>query len=141
MEDLENLFPFNQAKAWEQQDALHNLNPDRRRGFRLPDTIRVERLVPEGERVHQFAEITPDQALHGIEWSMAHIIPQFMNRIVNQWEAKTSANNGRIIFRYFADCVTGKASTIWNAVVNEHARDDASKTFEIWQTCYLQVLH
>ena len=59
-----------------------------------------------------------------------------MNQIVNQWEIKTSTNNGRIVFRYFTDCVTGKANTIWNAVVNEHVKDDASKTFESWQICY-----
>ena len=47
--DLEKNFPFRQAKAWEQQDALHSPVPDRRGGFRLPETIRVERVVPERE--------------------------------------------------------------------------------------------
>ena len=132
MADLKKPFPFRQAKGWEQQDALHNPVPDRRGGFRLPDTIRVERIVPEGER-RQHADIVPDQAIHGIGWSIAYTIPQFMNRIVNQWEVKTSANNGRVVFHYFADCVTGKANTIWRtAVVNEHAKDEVSRTFETW---------
>ena len=56
-----------------------------------------------------------------------------MNRIVNQLDVKTSTNNGRVVFRYFADCVTGKAGTIWSAVVNEHAKDDSVRTFENWQ--------
>ena len=134
MTDLEKAFPFHKAKAWEEQDALHNPVPDRKGGFRLPDTIRMERVVPEEER-RQFAKIVPDQAIHGIEWSMHYTISQFMNRIVNQWEVKTSANNSRVVFRYSTDCVTGKASTIWIAVVNEHAKDDASRTFESWQVC------
>ena len=48
-------------------------------------------------------------------------------------DVKTSANNGRVVFRYFTDCVTGKASTIWNAVVNGHAKEDSDRTFENWQ--------
>ena len=69
MADLEKAFPFNQAKAWELQDALHNLIPSNTRGFRLPDTIKVERVVSDGER-RVFAEVVLDQAIHGIEWAM-----------------------------------------------------------------------
>ena len=58
-----------------------------------------------------------------------------MNRIVNQWDVKTSANNSRVIFCYFTDCVPCKASTIWNAIVNEHAKEDKDRTFENWQKC------
>ena len=64
-----------------------------------------------------------------------HAIPQFINRVINQWKVKTSANNDRVVFRYFADCVTGRANTIWITVVNELAKDDASRTFESWQKC------
>ena len=134
MADLEKPFSFHQAKALDEQDTLHNPVPDRRGGFRLPDTVMVELVVPEGER-RQYAEIVPDQAKHGIERSMHYTIPQFMNRIVNQWDVKTSANNGRVVFRYFTDCVTGKATTIWNAIVNEHAKEDSDRTFENWQKC------
>ena len=63
---LEKAFPFNQAKAWEPQDALHNPIPSNTCGFRLPDTIKIERVVGEGER-RVFAEVVPDQAVHGIE--------------------------------------------------------------------------
>ena len=84
MADLEKPFSFHQAKALDEQDTLHNPVPDRRGGFRLPDTVMVELVVPEGER-RQYAEIVPDQAKHGIEWPMHFTIPQFMNRVVNQW--------------------------------------------------------
>ena len=134
MADLEKPFPFHQAKAWEEQNALHNPVPDRHQGFCLLDTIKVERVVAEGER-RQFAKIVPDQAKHGIEWPMHFTIPQFMNQVVNQWDVETSANNGRVVFRYFADCVTSKTKTIWNAVVNEHAKEDSDRTFENWQKC------
>ena len=77
----------------------------------------------------------PDQAIHGIEWAMTHTNLQFLNRVVGQWKVKTSVDNGRIVFPYWTDCVTGRANTIWIAVVNEHAKDDAAKTFESWQTC------
>ena len=58
-----------------------------------------------------------------------------MNRVVNQWEVRTANNNGRVVFRYFADCVTGRANTMWIAAVNELAKDDAARTFESWQVC------
>ena len=66
MADLEKPCPFHQAKAWEEQDALHNSVTDRQQEFRLPGTVKVERVVPEGQR-RQFAEIVPDQGKHGIE--------------------------------------------------------------------------
>ena len=70
--DLEKPCPFHQAKAWEEQDALHNLVPDRRQGFHLPDTVKVEYAVPEGQR-RQFAEIVPDQGKHGYDyWESSH---------------------------------------------------------------------
>ena len=46
-------------KAWEPQDALHNPIPSNTRGFRLPDTIKIERVVGEGEQ-RVFAEVVPD---------------------------------------------------------------------------------
>ena len=111
MADLEKPFPFHQANAREEQDALHNPVPDRQQRFRLPNTIKVERVVAEGQR-RKFAEIVPDQAKHGIEWPIHFTIPQFMNQVENQWDVKTSANNCRIVFRYFTDCVTGNANII-----------------------------
>ena len=81
MADLEKPFPFHQAKAWKEQEALRNPVPDRKRGFRLPDTIKVDRVVAERQR-RQFAGIIPDQAKHGIEWSMHFAIPQFMNTLL-----------------------------------------------------------
>ena len=121
MADLEKAFSFNQAKAWEPQDALHSPIPSNTRGFCLPNTIKIELVVGKGER-RVFAEVVPNQAVYGIEWAMHHTIPQFIRQFVEPWEVKTSANNGRIVFNYWANCVAGKADTFWNAVVNEHAK-------------------
>ena len=65
---------------------------------------------------------------------MHHTIPQFMNRIINRLGVKTSADSSRVVFHYFAQCAAGKSSTLWNVVVNEHAKNDALKTFENWQS-------
>ena len=111
MADLEKHLPLNQSKAWEPQNVLHNPIPNRTGGFRLPDTMRLEHVVAEGQR-RQYADIVPDQAIHGIEWAMYHTIPRFLNRIMEQWNIKISADNGRIAFRYLSDCVTGRAGTI-----------------------------
>ena len=46
-----------------------------------------------------------------------------MSQIVEQRDVKTSADNDRVVFRYWDDCVTSKASTLRNAVVNEHAKE------------------
>ena len=134
MADLEKDFPFHQAKAWEPQDALHNPIPSATRGFRLPETIKINRVVAKGEQ-RVWAEVVPDQAVHGIEWPMHHAIPQFIRKVVDAWEVKTSAKDGIIVFSYWANCVTGKTDTFWNAVVNEHHKDDIPKTYKSWMQC------
>ena len=66
---------------------------------------------------------------------MHYTIPQFMDRIVHQWDVKTSVDSGRVVFHYFAQYVAGKSSTLWNAVVNEHAKTIDLKNFAKWQEC------
>ena len=51
------------------------------------------------------------------------------------WGVKTATDNGRVVFCYWASCVTGKADTLWNATVNEHAKEEFDKTYDGWMTC------
>ena len=90
MADLEKDFPFHQAKAWEPQYALHNPIPSATRGFRLPDTIKIEHVVVKGEQ-RVWAEVVPDQAVHGIEWPMHHTVLRFIRKVLDAWGVKTFA--------------------------------------------------
>ena len=87
MADMVKEFTFQQAKHWELQDALHNPVPSPMRGYHLPDTVKVERIVAPGESCVR-AEIVPDQTVHGIEWPMHHTIPEFSRKVVDGGKLK-----------------------------------------------------
>ena len=129
MADLEKDFPFHIAKRWEPQDALHNPIPSPTRGNRIPDAIKIDRIVPQGEP-RMGAEVVPDQAFHGIKWAMHYTIPEISRKVVEAWNVQESADDGIIVFTYWDNCVTGKAKTYWNAVVKEHHKDGKTQTYE-----------
>ena len=62
---------------------------------------------------------------------MHYTLPQFMDRIVNQRGVQTSANNGRVVFHYFAQCLAGCSTTYWKSVVDQHAKREALKTYSL----------
>ena len=131
MSDLEKALVFRQAKAWEKKDALFNPVPDEQQGYGQPDTVEVKRQTTPGER-KQTARIVPDQAIQGLEWAMHYTVPQFMNKIVDGWKLREESNGGVLIFMYWSMVLQARALTHWNAVVNEHAKEANSRTFELW---------
>ena len=66
---------------------------------------------------------------------MHYTVPQFMNKIVDGWKLRKEPNGGVLIFMYWSMVLQARALTHWNAVVNEHAKEANSRTFELWQAC------
>jgi hypothetical protein len=135
MSDFEKEVPLAMAKQWELTDALKNPIADSKKGFKQPDRVEVRRSADVVGQRDQLAKVVPDQALQGIEWPIVHTIPQFQSNIIEGWKLTIPGANQAEIFKYFLHVLQGNATSLWKAVLREHAMDPATHTLVHWTTC------
>jgi hypothetical protein len=135
MSDFEKEVPLAMAKRWEQTDGLNNPVAVSNKGFKQPDRVNIRRPSEVIGAREQTAKVVPDQAEQGIEWAIVYTIPQFVSSIVNGWKLNTTATLQKEIFTHFMKCLQGKATSLWKAVVAEHAPNPDLHDWELWCKC------
>ena len=63
------------------------------------------------------------------------MIPKFVNNCVTVWKLIQSPALEKEIFRHFYDCLQGKATSLWKAVVAQHAPDPDLHNWLLWSEC------
>ena len=135
MSDFEKDCPLTMAKQWEHVDGLNNPVAVSNKGFKQPDRIDIRRAPKIVGGREQRAKVVPDQAEQGIEWAIVYTIPQFVNNCVTAWKLMQTPVVKRDIFRHFSECLQGKATSLWKALIAEHAPDLTLHSWDLWDTC------
>jgi hypothetical protein len=122
-----------------------NGTPDKliKEGLKQPNQIKISfEKNFNSKSKENTGQVVPDQALFGMEYILAYMLPDFKSKILTQPSDAQKAN-GPLLFNLMGQCFQGVGMTEWTSVIVKQCPNNADRTKAKFEECirdYLEAI-